>query len=272
MKGLVSVIITTKNEEKNLPTCIKSIDEQTYKPIEIIIVDNASTDKTKKIAKQFTSKVYEKGPERSVQRNYGVEKAQGEYVLILDADMKLSPKVISDCVSAIQENKVGGVIVPEESYGIGFWADVKKLERSFYVGNDLIEAARFFDKQNFLDVGGFDENITGPEDWDLSQRIKEKFGLARIHSLIYHNEGKLSFRKSVGKKFYYSKKFAPYIQKNENKKYVKNQMSLIGRYNLFLSKPQQLFKKPLLGVGVLILKTSEFAAGGVGYVIGVKKK
>ncbi|MBA7695274.1 Poly(ribitol-phosphate) beta-N-acetylglucosaminyltransferase TarS [subsurface metagenome] len=80
----VSVIITTKNEEKNIENCLKSIKSQTYpqEKIEIVIVDNNSTDSTVKIAKKFTDKVYNKGPERSVQRNFGIEKASGKYILM----------------------------------------------------------------------------------------------------------------------------------------------------------------------------------------------
>ena len=54
---LVSVVITTKNEEKHIGNCINSIINQTYENIEIIVVDNDSIDKTKEIAKTYTKKV-----------------------------------------------------------------------------------------------------------------------------------------------------------------------------------------------------------------------
>lgn len=57
MNGLVSVIVTTKNEEEVIERLLKSIKNQTYKNIEIIVVDNGSSDKTKKDSK----KVYQKG-------------------------------------------------------------------------------------------------------------------------------------------------------------------------------------------------------------------
>ena len=50
----VSVIVTTKNEAKNIGRCLQSIQNQTYKAIEIIVVDNFSKDETKRIAKKFT--------------------------------------------------------------------------------------------------------------------------------------------------------------------------------------------------------------------------
>lgn len=74
---IVSVVVTIKNEENNIENCLKSIESQSYpqEKIEIIVVDNNSTDCTKKISRRFTNKVYNKGPERSVQRNFGMEKA-----------------------------------------------------------------------------------------------------------------------------------------------------------------------------------------------------
>ena len=106
----VSVIVTTKNEDRNIGACLESVIEQTMPPIEMIVVDNFSEDQTIKIAKQFGAKVYQLGPERSAQRNYGVEQAQGKYILYLDADMRLSTKVIENCVKRCKEDtKITGV-------------------------------------------------------------------------------------------------------------------------------------------------------------------
>ena len=59
---LVSIIITTKNEEKNIQNCLESIKCQTYpkEKIEIIVVDNHSTDKTKTVARKYNSKIFDK--------------------------------------------------------------------------------------------------------------------------------------------------------------------------------------------------------------------
>lgn len=273
---LVSIVVTTKNEEKNIQNCLESIKKQIYPKLEIIVVDNNSQDKTREIAKKYTKNVFNVGPERSAQRNYGAGKAKGEFLLFLDADMVLSKNVINELVklsmSKKGEGRFGGIIIPEESFGIGFWAQVKKLERSFYINNNDIEAARFYRKDVFDKLGGFDLSITGPEDWDMSQRVREKYGLLRINSFIHHNEGNLSLRKSVYKKYYYSKKFSSYVKKMENKKYFAHQMSLIDRYKIFLSNPKKLFRNPILGVGVLVMKTLEFGAGGIGFLIGRNQK
>ena len=96
MKRLVSCIITTKNEEKVIKSLLSSIKTQSYKNFEIVLVDNYSTDKTRQIAKVFSARIFNKGPERSVQRNYGVTVSKGDYVLILDADMTLDKNVLKE--------------------------------------------------------------------------------------------------------------------------------------------------------------------------------
>jgi len=269
---MVSIIITTRNEESNIHACLKSLQEQTDKHSEIIVVDNGSTDKTKAVAKQFGASVFDKGPERSSQRNFGASKASGQYLLFLDADMIITPTVIEDCISEVKKNKsLKALVIPEKSIGSGFWAKCKALERSFYEGIDWIEAARFYNKDIFITMSGYDERLTGPEDFDLPQRLKAKFGNAavgRISSYILHNEGNLSLTKTIRKKFYYGKKMAEYLKKSENRHVGAKQGNLFARYALFFSLPSRLFADPIVGLGMLLMKTFEMTALAFGTISG----
>lgn len=273
---LVSVIVTTRNNHATLASCLRSIREQTYDNVEIVVVDNNSTDDTKDIAKRYTNHVYNKGPERSTQRNYAVEKASGKYVIIIDSDMELSPEVIAASVAKAESDPaVKGIIIPEESFGEGFWAQCKKLERSFYVGVDWIEAARFYDRAAYRQAGGYDENLVSGEDWDLSQRIGETGKLARVEPFIYHNEGRLKLAITLRKKYYYAQQFAKYIAANRGrqtqKQNIANQTGPLTRYKLFFAKPRHLFRNPFHGLGMLFMKTCEFGVGAVGYVTAKQK-
>ena len=267
-RPLVSIIVPTKNSATTLEECLQSLKDQSYVPIEIIVVDNFSSDATAKIAKKYATKFFSKGPERSYQRNFAVEKSSGEYVCIIDSDMNLEPNVILQCVESMERDKENvGVVIPEESFGEGFWAQCKKLERSFYVGVPYMEAARFFYRKDFLDAGGYDVKMVSGEDWDLSQRIEKNGSLARTAAIIHHNEGRISLLKTIKKKFYYAKLFGSYTANSASKEKVGQQTSLIGRYKLFLSKPKKLFKNPVLGLGMLFMKTCEFGFGGIGYLM-----
>ncbi len=271
-KPLLSIIVPTRNSEVTIGACLKSVENQTYKNLEIIVVDNNSTDRTKEIAKRFTELVFNKGPERSAQRNFGASKAKGEYLLFIDRDMILENKVVEECVLSCQKSEVrnqelGGVVIPEESFGTGFWAKCKALERSFYVGVDWIEAPRFFSRDAFMEFKGFDENLISGEDWDLNQRVREKYEISRINSFIMHDEGKLSLVNLLKKKMYYGAKIKSYSSKKENSQNFKNQSSIIKRYKLFFSDPKKLFRDPIIGAGMLFMKTCEFISMALGYVL-----
>lgn len=264
---LVSVIVTTRNNHATLKACLESIKQQSYENIELIVVDRDSDDDTKDIARRYTDKVFNKGPERSAQRNYAVSKATGDYVVIIDSDMELAIEVVGECMAQFATNaEIQGVVIPEESFGKGFWAQCKRLERSFYVGVKWMEAARCFPTQTFRKVGGYDETMVSGEDWDLARRAEELGPIGRTKSYIQHNEGHINLWKMLKKKYYYAQQAKAYLAKYQVGPKLTAQVGPIQRYKLFFSQPGKLFNNPLLGLGMLFMKTSEFAAGAFGYM------
>ncbi len=209
---LVSVIVTTKNEEKNIANCLRAIKQQTFKNIELIVVDNFSEDKTAEIAEKYGAKVYFRGNERSLQRNYGAEVATGKYIIYLDADMIVSATLIEECCTKCENNLADALYVPERIVGRGFWIKVRDFERSFYTGT-VIDAVRFVKRELFLQTGGFDVNLTGPEDWDFDRKIRDKGNVKVANVPLYHNEGQFNIKRYLEKKRYYSKGVQQYIAK-----------------------------------------------------------
>lgn len=267
----VSVIITTKNEAAVIESLLKSIANQTYKHFEIILVDNNSNDATVSIAKKYTPLVFNHGPERSAQRNFGAKKSSGEIVVFLDADMQLSPKVIESCIGKLEDEKKVAVIIPERSIGRGFWSKCKALEREFYLGVDWIERARCFRKKVFDELKGYDESMSGPEDYDFPQRVAATYGKAAImrsSEFIIHNEGNLQFWELIRRKYYYGRSMKQYITKSANKKDAFQQANIFARYLLFLKNPIKLLHHPIISMGMIILKTSEICALGLGTIKG----
>lgn len=270
-KDLVSVIITSKNEEDVIDDLLKSVIKQSYKNIEVILVDNHSTDNTLKIAKRFKKvKIYQYGPERSAQRNYGAKKSHGHYLLFLDVDMKLSPKVIEKCLEVASSNKnIGGVTIPEQSVAFSFWEKVKAFERSFYneKGDSITDAARFFKKNVFEKAGGYDETITGPEDWDLPETIRELgYKITRVNEKIYHKERVVSLFVLFKKKFYYGLHAHKYL--------AKHNIPIVSPKTVYFLRPlfyrswRRLLLHPLLALGMIIMLFTQTLGGGLGYVIG----
>ncbi len=291
---LVSIVITTKNEERNIENCLISIQEQTYSHKEIIVVDNNSTDGTKTIAKKYTPHVFEKGPERSAQRNHGmIQKGRGKYVMFVDADMILSPFVIEACVAYFKKHRCYALHIPEIILGTNFWSRVRRFERGFYNGTS-IDGARFFDRDVFTYVGGFDETMSGPEDWDIDKKLKqrgEKEGIDAIGLLsesppssysdiikwklyafikergvdpvehttaIFHNESEFEMGHYLSKKAYYATSFDSYVNKwGKHDPDVQRQLGLWYRYiGVFIEhgKWRRLCAHPWLTVGMCVLK------------------
>lgn len=271
---IVSVIITTKNEEDVIEKLIQSIKRQSYKYIEIILVDNNSSDKTLDLAKKMGINIYTYGPERSAQRNFGAKKAEGRYILFLDADMELSADVVKECIDlANQDESIKGIVIPEESVSDNFWGQVKAFERSFYNkdGDETTDAARFFDKKVFWKMRGYDTDITGPEDWDLQERIKQAgHRIGRIQAKIYHHERISNPFVLAKKKFYYALSLNKYLQKHKINAFSAKTIYFLRP--VFYKHWKKLVSHPILTLGMILMFTLELLGGGLGYFVGRFKK
>lgn len=256
---LVSVVITTKNSASTIADCLKSINEQNYpkEKIEIIVVDNNSSDETVAIARRFTDKIFFKGPERSAQRNFGVQKSQGKYILYLDSDMSLSGEVISQCVSECEKGNLIALYIPERIVGEGFWIKVRDFERSFYNAT-CIDCVRFVQRDKFMEVGGLDEHLISAEDWDFDRRIKACGKSGIIAAALYHNEGVFSLKAYLQKKRFYIRSLSKYINKwGRDDKIIKKQLGLCYRYfGVFIEngKWKRLFRHPGLILSAYFLR------------------
>jgi glycosyltransferase involved in cell wall biosynthesis len=258
---LVSVVVPTRNSGRTLGACLLSIRRQTYREIQLIVVDNHSCDDTREIAERFADKLVVEGPERSAQRNRGALESTGEYLVFVDSDMELEPEVVADSVGLILQSSARAIVIPENSIGEGFWARCRALERSCYTGDDLIEAARFFPRSVFAASGGFDETLHAGEDWDLSVRVAAGRTLPRSAARILHNEGRIRLHELFRKKRYYAKSFRTYYRKHPS--LALRQANIIVR-PAFLRNWRNLIRHPILTPALLFLKAVELSASVVG--------
>lgn len=260
---LVSIIITTKNEEQNIVKCLKSISKaslrvkkQNYKGnIETILVDNHSTDNTVKYARKYTSKIVIAGNERSEQRNIGAKLAKGTWLLFLDADMQLESGVVSECINKVLNQSNSMVAILQIYRGFNFWGKALALEQNCY-GEDInfLTAARFFRKADFLKVKGFNTRLLAGEDWDLTQRLAKK-GVKILHlksQVIYHNESKLSLFELLKKEAYYIKFMDRYAKKHPAE--FAKQSSISYRIKIWIKSWKKLITHPILTLAFLFYK------------------
>lgn len=275
-KGLVSIVIPTKNSSRYLDKCLKHIKSQSYKDVEIIIVDGKSQDidKTVEIVKKyncqfliFVPKVKKGLFDATKKRNYAATKAKGEFIYHMDADMELSKNVVKEAVE-LCNNGFDAVIIPEDSFGEGPWASAKNLERRFFWGDDSVESPRFFKKTVWDTLKGYDENIAGGgDDRDLYQKTLEKgYKVGRIKSLVMDNEGQLTLIHLLKKQFMYRRELLKYIVKRPKsiKGYFPIRKSHIKNWRVFVSRPKDTFL-------FIVMKTAESIAGVLGILYSILK-
>lgn len=198
MLPLVSVIIPTFNRQNLILRAVKSILAQSYENIEIIVVDDGSTDNTKAILEEYIDTdiikyVYQENARQAAARNNGIRNSNGDYIAFLDSDdvwlpsklekqlalMIADPELAMVYSNQIMENVSGEneVIYDKELLGEGdIFSDL--LLRVFYCSTQTILVQR-----SVIDeVGGFDEDFKNAlEDWEFTLRIawERKIGVIR---------------------------------------------------------------------------------------------
>lgn len=270
---LVSVIVPTLNAARVIGACLDSIDRQEYSPIEVLVIDGHSSDETLRLAHEHTQKVYFEGaaaPPPGVfsapaQRNTGACRAAGEYIYHVDADMILPPGLIGECVDLLQNRTADAVIIPERSFGSGYWADIKAFERSFYSGDDMVEAPRFIRSDVWRKLGGLDLSVGGNDDWDLHIRLRANgYRVVRARQEVLHNEGHLSLLRLARKRYMYGRYSYAFLRKH-------GMGSAIAHYNplrRYLANKTKLATHPLETAGLLVMRTVEYGAGAAGMLVG----
>tara|TARA_B100001093_G_scaffold370578_1_gene355535 strand:+ start:96 stop:998 length:903 start_codon:yes stop_codon:yes gene_type:complete len=286
----ISFVITTFNSEQNIENCLRSINFQSDNDTEIIIVDNNSSDKTLEISRKFTKNIFTQGPERSAQRNYGIEKTKNNHIVFLDSDMILSPFFIESLLNIIKLENPLALYVQEEIIISNFFTKIRNHERYFYTATP-IDCVRFINKNFFYQIGKFDESLTGPEDWDLNNRVLQKYSpqLLKTHiskkkllilsddefsfykkngidlnllknPCVFHDERDINIISYIVKKSYYSQSFEKYIHKwGRNNYFVKKQLGFFYRFIfVFIEKGKykKFLKKIHLSFMVYFLKST----------------
>lgn len=268
-KPLVSLVIPVKNGSSTIGRCLDSLVKQSYKNIEVVIIDNFSTDNTPKIARDYCRddkrvKFYQKGPERASQMNFGVSRASGKYVFVTSCDMVLDKNFIKLCVKKCEEEGYDACNGHIKSETHGFWSKVKAMERQMYVDDKLMETALFYNKDIFLKLGGFDETMVGVEE-EFQHRLDEsglKTGI--INSYQTHIDEIDSIKEIILKSFYYGQYDTTYFKKHHLRAFKKRFPIRIA----FIKNFSLLTRHIDLLIGFVIFKIIQYSAGFSGLLIG----
>jgi len=261
-RPLVSVIVPTRNSADFLRQCLESIQAQTYKNIELVIVDRDSTDDTKEIAREFTPHVYNHGPERSAQVNYGVERARGEWVYKVDSDFVLDPQVVEQCVAKAAEGYPAVVVHNSPDPRVSWVAKIRKFEVDGYKYDLQHSSARFVRRDVYRAVGGFAEGITAGEDYDFQNKLNRAgYRTGFIAAEALHLGEPKSFWRYLLKCYGYGRDAVNY--QNDNPQEFNGQLAYL--LLVWAKQWRRFLRHPLLTLGLayhLALKFT-FAAGGL---------
>ena len=196
MKKLVSIIIPVFNEQKVLTNCLESLKSQSYKPLEIIVVDDGSTDNTLQITKKFKVIAIvqnHKGPGPA--RNLGAKKARGEILVFVDADMTFDRNFIKDLTAPILKDETIGTFSRNEMNANknNIWSQCWNINRGWpkdrLIPQNYPQEAPVFRailKSEFDKVNGYDATGEYTDDWSLSKKLGIKSAAAR-GAVYYHS-------------------------------------------------------------------------------------
>lgn len=203
--SLVSIVIPTYNHARYLPEAIGSAMAQTYRDVEIVVVDDGSSDNTGDLVSRIEDERirYVRQPNRGLPsaRNTGLRASRGSYVVFLDADDRLLPDQTELGLRALTSQPGLGLVCGDiRPFGhLGTFRHVHRctpapdhygsLLRSCFIVN---VGACMFPRTVLEEMGGFDERLPSSEDWDLFLRI------ARSYPIHCHHIPVLEYRRMPG--------------------------------------------------------------------------
>ncbi len=266
---LVSVIVPTYNSASLLRLCLESIRGQSYDNIELLVIDNNSIDQTKAIAGEFANQVFNKGPERSAQVNYGVTQAKGEYVYKVDSDFVLDPEVVQQCVDKADEGFDAVVVHNSPDVRVSWIAKIRKFEVDMYKYDITHSSARFIRKDVYEKVEGFNEKITAGEDYDFQNKLNRKgYKTGFVDAEALHLGEPKKFWPHMKKYYDYGKDFVNYRATNKNES--KSQLGFVR--SVYIKNWRQFIKRPVMGIAFISYNIIKYEAGGAGYISGRLQK
>lgn len=263
--GLVSIVVPTRNSSQFLKRCLDSIAAQTYDAIELIVVDNESTDTTLEIAKQYTDRIFKCGPERSAQVNDGVRHASGEFVYKVDSDFVLDPHIVTSCVEEIGRGFDAVVVHNSPDATVSWIAKIRKFEVDMYKFDLTHSSARFVRRSVYLQLGGFDERMTAGEDYDFQNRLsKAGYSTGFVVPEAIHLGEPTSLWTHLVKYFWYGADFVTYAKRNRPAS--RRQLAFVR--SAYIRNWRRFLQRPGMAAAFVAYATCKFAFGSAGFMLG----
>ena len=164
---MISIIIPALNEGKVLPRTLDSVFAQSYQDIEVIYINDASTDNTDEAIKPYLDRVtyikHEKNIDRQITRNEGIAASHGEYIIVCDADIVLRPDCLEKMFAALKA-------YPECAFAYSSFKWEWKVFKSYPFDIERLKKMNYINMASLVRRGdhpGFDPKIEKFQDWDV---------------------------------------------------------------------------------------------------------
>lgn len=191
---MISCIITTYNRAVYIERAINSIVNQTYDNLEIIIVDDGSTDNTSVIVNKITDNriryVYQNNKGAQAARNKGIKLAKGEYIAFLDSDDMWTPNKLSVQIEKIKKNHADILISKFERHSNGRKYNIPSWEYEGEVTEDMLGKSFFattgtiFGKKECIENIMFDLNVSRFQDFDFIVSAIKKYKIVFTNNIL----------------------------------------------------------------------------------------
>lgn len=248
MSSTISVIVPCYNQAQYLGECLESVLCQTFTDWECLIVNDGSPDHTKEVASKYlkldTRFKYieiENGGVSNA-RNIGIQEANGDFILPLDADDKIASNYLELGLKEFKKNTTLKVVYCEAQY---FGKKNRRMELPNYtfeelLRNNIIFCSALFKREDFVKCGGYDVNFTiGLEDWEFwINFLKDGGSVYRIPQVCFFYRIKETSR-NVAISEHDFEETLKYISIKHHKLYI----NTFGSIPSLLEQNKQLLKK-----------------------------
>ncbi len=204
--GWISAVVPTYNRAALLADALESIRNQTFRPIEIVVADDGSTDNTFDVVREWARKNEEAGAfvvrcvsqmnkGANAARNLGIRESHGEFIAFLDSDDRWLPDKLAKQISILKENAdIGGVYCGLRNIDLLNKKQYPSETRRYPVGkllqklliHDVTEATSCWvvRKECFERVGAFDVTLPARQDWDMWIRLSERYSIGCVPEIL----------------------------------------------------------------------------------------
>lgn len=253
---MVSVVIPTHNRADLLPRAIKSVQEQTYKDLEIVVVSDGSTDNTKEVVEALAAEdsrirfvEYHPGRGGNIARNTGIEEAKGEYVAFLDDDDEFFPTKLEKQVAIMESDPEIGLVytgvkilyINEKVTYASKARNCGDLSREILLDNYIGTTSTVMLRKSVIAKSGmFDVQLKALQDFDLWIRVCQhcKVGVVPEELINYYNytnsnQVSASTQKYIDAFAYINNKYAAYFEEMSPEKLAEKKRN---EYSLLINK------------------------------------